>query len=322
MGLFASIKKRLTIQIVAIGLEEKKCNITVKQIKNSKELDSSQKSFDIKSKELLGKEVVDYLNDLQSSNEQTYVSLFLNTLGQGVVSGCEDGDFDKLGIESDSIKRICVDNNFSVYASLIDLKWIHGIFQNVGLDYIYSPFLVLNRCIKESKQNDAVLYILRTNNGMTLMVKNSKKLLYGSFFNIAKEANMLHEDFDDLDDDAKFEDELLEEIEIDDDFTNDDVNEIDDVMDFMEESEISHNLPVDDTRFIKYLTISLKEFYESDLYESEFITKIEIYNASLDISKELIKHLEDDLLLEINVNSVDLLDIVAQLAKKEIYLNA
>jgi hypothetical protein len=311
------------MQIIAISLHERVCSVTVKQIKNSKELSKSKKNFDIKSKDFLSKELIHYLNDLQDSIEQTYVSLFLNTLGQGVVSGCTKSDFDRLGVEIDDVKHVCIDGRFSAYASFIDIKWINKVFQSVGLDYIYSPFLVLNHSIGESIDRGVILYLLHSENGLTVMIKEGKKLLYGSFFNIAKEDDLLYEDFGDLgleEDDAKFDDELLEEIEIDEKFDND-IQDIDDVMDFSDDTEIIHHLSQRDARFIKYLGISLKEFYESDLYESEFITKIKIYDSA-NIHENIIKYIEDDLLLETEINKIDLHDCIIELSKKEIYKNA
>jgi hypothetical protein len=322
MGLFNSIKKMITIQFIAITLEEKRCVIVVKHIKKSKEIATETKIFKIENKDRLDKKVVEYLNELQEATEQTYISIFLNTLGQGAVSGCGIEKLETAGVEVDSVKHVCIDNEFSVYASLTDIKWINGIFSKVGLDYIYSPFLVLNHCIDKFNHKDVVLYILHTNNGLTLMVKKGQKFLYGTFFNIAKEKNALNEDFDSFSSDD-MDDDFMEEIEIDEDFGSDEVYEMaemNDVMDFKEGLDIIHSLSPQDSRVIKYLNLSLNEFYDSSLYESEFITKIKIYDAADEsINEDIIKYIEEDLLLETGIKKINLADKMIEISQKEIY---
>ncbi len=322
MGLFSSVKKRLTIQLIGICLEEDRCNIQVERFKNSKLTYSNRKSFLIESKEFLSKEIVNYLNTLQSEHEQTYVVLFLNTLGQGAVSGCGEDIYKKFSIDKSGVKRICIDNDFTIYASLIDINWVDKIFKKVGLDFIFSPFLILNAYIKQDSDNDGVkLYILNTNNGLTIIIKDNSRFLYGSFFNIAKEPNLLHEDFNNIDDDTaiNLEDELLvEDFDIDVDDVGDDIQELSDEASDIDSSEFDYSrLTGKDLRFVKYLDSSLKEFYNSELYDSQFITKIKIYDDA-GISKDVIDHIENDLLLDTSAENINLLNMVIKVAKDEV----
>lgn len=187
MGLFSSVKKRFIIQLVGVALLENSCKVYVKKIKNSKVIYRAKKSFDIKSKDKLSTEVINYLNTLQEEHEQTYVALFLNTLGQGAIPGCHTGAYEKFGVDKQNVKSICIDNEFTIYASFIDIHWADKIFQKVGLDFVFSPFLILNYFAQKEISDDEVkLYILNTHNGLTIMIKRGKKLLYGSFFNVAK----------------------------------------------------------------------------------------------------------------------------------------
>jgi len=324
MGLFNSVRKHFIIQLIGVTLLENSCKIYVKKIKNSKVIYRSKKSFDIESKDQLSVKVINYLNTLQEEHEQTYVSLFLNTLGQGAISGCNTGAYEKFGVDKKNVKSICVDNEFTIYASLIDIHWVDKIFQKVGLDFIFSPFLILNNFAKKdiSDDREVKLYILNTYNGLTIMIKQDKKLLYGSFFNIAKEENLLHEDFDGSDSSVEInlEEELFEEFDEDDEL--EEMQDLDDGSDFSDESDIddgdlqSHMSQMD-ARLVKYIDASLKEFYYSDLYESAFISKVKIYDDA-GMNKEVIRHIENELLLDISAENISILDIIIDIAEEEV----
>lgn len=319
MGLFNSVRKRFIIQLVGVALLEHSCKIYVKKIKNSKVIYRSKKSFDIQYKEQLSAEVINYLNALQEEHEQTYVALFLNTLGQGAISGCSTGAYEKFGVDKKNVKSICVDKEFTIYASLIDIHWVDKIFQKVGLDFIFSPFLILNNFAKnETTEDDEVkLYILNTYNSLTIMIKRGKKLLYGSFFNIAKEENLLHEDFENVNSssDINLEEEIFEEFDEDRDFELEEMQELDDGSD--DDGDLQSRLSQMDARLVKYLDASLKEFYNSDLYESAFISKVKIYDDS-GMNEEVIRHIENELLLDTSAENISILDVILDIAEEEV----
>jgi hypothetical protein len=327
MGLFSSVKKRFVIQLIAVVLEEKQCKIYVKKIKNLKEIHIERKSFDIDSKEQLTPQIINYLNSLQDMHEQTYVALFLNTLGQGAISGCNTGAYEKFGVDKKSVKSICVDNRFTIYASLIDINWVDKIFKNVGLDFIFSPFLVLNSFIKKDSdtltKDEIRLYILNTNNGLTIMIKQRAKLLYGSFFNLAKEENLLYEDFEsgDSSDVDNLEEELFDEFDIDED--NQEVAEMQEFDDSIvfDDEDMQSGLSQKDMRFVKYLDASLKEFYNSDLYESSFISSVKIYDDA-GINEDVIRYIEDELFLDISTENINILEAVCEIAEEEVISHA
>ncbi len=324
MGLFSSVKKHFLIQIIGIVLEEDKCGIYVKKIRNEKVIYSNIKYFNLESKDNLTKEIISYINALQSEHEQTYVALFLNTLGQGAICGCGKDAFEKFGVDSKSVKGVCIDKEFTIYASVIDINWADKVFKKVGLDFIFSPFLILNSYAKKDiNTNEVKLYILNTNNGLTMMIMSGKKFLYGSFFNVAIEEDVLLEDFESASSEALSVDdeEIFEELDfdgVDDDDTPS--MSIDEVADY-EEVILQNTLSEKDARFVRYLDISLKEFYSSDNYDSEFVSSVKIYDCAA-MNEDVIKHIEDELLLGISAENINLLEAVVEISKKEVLSNA
>ncbi len=336
MGLFKAIKKQMTNQFIAVIIYENSCSVKVKRIKKAEVLLEEVKEFELYSRDRLSKDVVTYIQVLQEEVEQTYIVLFLNSYGQGVVPSCLKSDYKKYHIDYNNVKEICIDKKYSIYASLIDIKWAEKLFVDTGIDFIFSPFLILDSLIKketvEEKQS-VTLYMMNCVNSITVMIFKGTHLLYGAFINIAKEEDLLSSDYesDDLAGDS-LEDEMLEEIDLD--LEMEENPEILDILDDVQSDEkqlqgsnindgveVGQRLFGQDLRLVKYFDASLREFYENELYESDFITAVKIYD-SCDLSKEVISYLKEQLLVDIETESIDIHEQLLKLAMQERDINA
>ncbi len=326
MSLLKSLKNRLVYQFIAIVLYETSCNIKVQRLKNNKIIFEEEKSFTLASKETLDNSILDYLDTLQKAVEQTYLILFLNTHGQGAVPSCAKSMYEKFHIDFDSVKHVCINNQYSIYASLIDIKWVEKIFDKSGLDFIFSPFLVLNELVQTfQRSTQTTLYLLSNINSMTIMIFKGKEFLYGTFVNIAKEEDLLDSGFEnDTFSNSEMEDEMMDEIDLD-----IEIDDSEDILDILESQpnkidadeekivKIQNKLFGQDLRFVKYLDASLREFYDSDLYVSDFVSKVIVFDASK-LNKDVITHLEDELLVDIEVVPTSIDKILIELSKKEV----
>ncbi len=319
MSLFSSVSKRITRQYIAIIVEEHRCRIRQKIVKNTKVLYVEEHSFDIPSKDDLGPEVVAFLNTLQEEYDNTYIALFLNTLGQGIIPVCDENLLEKFHIDKKSIKTICVENRFMMYATQIDIKWADKLFENIGLDFVFSPFLILDYFIQKEDvvAGLVTLNILNTGNAITIMISKDGRLLYGSFFNVAKDENLLYTDYSE-------EEESFDEIDLDDD---EDV-EMDEIGNISDNSNFVSNvlreqaaLGAQDERTIKYLSAALREFYSNDLYESEFINQAKIYDGA-GIHEGVMAYIENELLLDTSAVNISVRDAIVALSEKEVLSNA
>ena len=321
MSLFNSLKKRLTNQFLAVIVYEDSCNIKQKIVKNSKLLHKEEFNFDIKSKDDLGGKVINFINTLQEEHDNTYIALFLNTLGQGIIPICDENALSKFNVDHKNVKSICKDNRFLMYATLIDVKWADKLFQRTGLDFVFSPFLVLDFFIKKAMKKESynkeevVLYILNTNNALTLMIQKGDTLLYGAFFNIAKGEDLLYTDYsDDVEDDT-----VMDELNLDDisDLEMDDILDVSNQSNFVTNILQSNaNISEEDERIIKYLNSSLKEFYSNKLYNSEFITAARIYD-DVGINEGVMKYIENELLLDTSAENISVSDVILELSMQE-----
>ena len=327
MGLLTAIKKRLTNQYISVIVVEDACFAKVKKIKNGEVLLEEERRFDLSSREQLSSEVVTWLQTLQDEVEQTYIAVFLNSYGQGVVPSCLKSDYEKFHIDYDEVRDICVDKRYSVYASNIDIQWMEKIFSKTGIDFLFSPFLVIENLIhKEPLKKGIVLYMLAGITSIAVMIFDGKTLLYGTFINIAKEEDLLTTDFEEDEEEDLSDDNIFDEIDLD-----MELEESADIADILESAEhgivekvekdvevasAKNRLFGQDLRLVKYFDASLREFYESPLYRSDFVTEVKIYDA-VRLNPEIIDYFKEQLLVHVTVESVDILEELIQMARAE-----
>ncbi|RUM65765.1 MAG: hypothetical protein DSZ06_04515 [Sulfurospirillum sp.] len=322
MSLVNALKKRLVHQFISVIVYEESCNIKQKVIKGAKVIHKEEFNYDLKSKDELGAKIINFINSLQDEYDNTYISLFLNTSGQGVIPGCDSSKLELYSIDQKSVKAICKDKRFLMYSTHIDINWADKLFAKTGLDFIFSPFLILDFYFqkdmkKESfNKDDVILYILYSKNSVTMMIMQNDRLLYGSFFNTTKEEDLLNIDYSTASDSTIDE---MEELDLD----NIDELGMDDILDVGNDSNFANSLLEDsfdlseaDERVIKYIDTSLKEFYDNDLYESQFIVGTKIYD-DCGINDGILKHLENELLLDTNAENISISDAVLELSIKE-----
>ncbi len=329
MGLLKAIKKRITTQYVAVIVLEDSSLVKVKRFKNGALLFEEEKRFLIPSKEQLSKEAVAYIAALQEQFERTYIALFLNSHGQGIVPSCEKSAYEKFHIDYAHVKDICIDGRYSIYASDIDIKWSQKVFAKIGLDFLFSPFLILDSLRKKEKPQEGVaLCMLVGYNSMAIMILRQQQLLYGTFVNYAREEDLLSSGFqeDEIELEEDVDGDIFDEIDLD-----LEMEESEEIADILEDvgNEIVQKVERDtgnvtvknrlfgqDLRLVKYFDASLREFYESDMYESDFITSVRIFDGAK-LNADVIASLQEQLLVEIEIVPVLLLDELLNLAKEE-----
>lgn len=331
MSFLKTVKKFFAHQFISVMIEENECKIKCKTIKKDKTIWNDEVSFIMDNNDTLSLDTIDYLNRLQKNNKNSYISVFQNSLGQGVIPTCDEKAFKNYNVDHKNIHNICTNGKYTIYTSLIDLKWIKNIFSKTGLDFTFSPFMILNFLLKDDlKKNQVQLFVLNTNDSMTLVVFKGEALLFGSFFNIAKEENLLYTNYEEelsggsetlssLDLTKEVEsDELIENLdELD---VIDDMEEIDNYLqegsNVQDKSDETIRFFERDERFIKYLNASLKDFYSNELYASDFVENIKIFDHDT-ISEDILLYVKNDLFLEVEVEKIDVRDIMTTLAIEE-----
>jgi len=344
------VQKFLSNIFITIVQEASEWIIYSKVIKNGKVQNKFTKNFDLAQEDgTISNLMSEYLLKLQNEYSFSYISLFLDSMGQGAICGQDAIAFEKNSIDIKSVTSLSIDNKWSVYASFIDLNWIKKIFSEVGIDFIYSPFLVLNSLLKAEKiKTEPTIYILNHQNSISISIFEKGDLQFGAFFRTVSDDGLISNDAQEEEDweNEKEEEGIdnlidLEDIGDDEISSFDDLDELDDMSE-LEDSEYGEEFldvtPKDndlghlkeeekeedlelfgrDILLYKYLTSSLKEYYRNPIYNSNFIEKLVLYDG-YEVSADLINMFEDELFMDVEINKVNIHETVSSMSLKEAF---
>ena len=340
MALTKVFQKYLSNIFISIVQQENEWVIYSKILKNGAIKDKLTEKFESKDHDNIPKKMQKYLEKLQADYNFAYTALFLDSMGQGALSGTTAKDFEKHSVDMKSVSCFAVDNAWTLYASFIDINWAKKLFENVGLDFIYSPLMVQHTLIKSQKLKEKpTLFILNHEDSVTISIYENTNLLFGSFFKTTTDDNLDDGDEEDWDNakeekgvedlvelDTMYDDEMGALEELDDLATDEESTDFEDVesnetdLGHFEDDENSDNSDLElfgrDVIVYKFLVSSLKEFYKNPIYKSNFIDTIVIFDG-YEMSSELIDMIENDLLMDIEMNKININETVCDMSIKE-----
>lgn len=357
MKLIDSLQSKLVDYIkkvhVAIAFDEGKFYIKTKIIgKNGTA--TEEKVYD-QVGEKMPPIMIKYINGIQKRYSYTYTSTLLSTINAGSIHGCEDDDYRKMHIETDSIVRVCVDKQWSAYSSTYAIDELKQYFSDVGgIDYIFPQELVIKYLLQDEVIEGQNIYILTTGTYAVVTVFSHEGLLFSSHFiykedeeNVGLDEDMEHlGEMSDMIEDAEKESEEIEEVlqleDIDDNDIFDggleDLDELDDIDagDFDDvggmDEEMEEELELEeeggsealftkkDQLLCEFLHNSIEDFYKNSFYKSEFVKRAKIFDAcrpGVTTGEMLHQYIGDDLMLECDLEKVDLGDILTEISIME-----
>ena len=288
---------------------------------------------------------LDMLSYIEYFTKETpffYVAILDNSISQGCIPVCSKNEIAYFHDMSTSEYK-CFDKKWTYYTSTNHLYEIEKSYEKVGLDFIYSPFVVLHFFFKDKINSSLALFILIEEEAISLSVFNKSELLYGEYIDInielpseellllddleVDEINIHEEETIDLDD--------LDSIDEIDDFGDiADLDSIEEIEEFAEskdveeelaetEEEMEHaleeepdGLNEDYQRFV-LIQSAINEFYKNEKFTSEFIENTYIADA-IGVSRDLKKYLEEEMFLNVYVRHINLAHEVCSLAKMEL----
>ncbi len=343
MPLTKVIQKYLSNLFVTIVQNGSSWTVYSKIIKNKKIKSKTTKNFEITVPNEIPQKMKNYLEEIQLEYNFTYIALFLDSMGQGAIYGVEAEDFVKNSVDLKNVSHIAIENSWSVYASFIDINWVKKIFSDVGLDFIYSPFVIQYMLIKKDKpKTRPTLYILNHQDSIAVSVFDGFTLKFGAFFRTTTDDNLSSG----VDDDWENEEEIdsVENLVELDSIEDEDIGGVEDLedldkLDSLEDKDVDFedvdekNKDLDsfddedkedlelfgrDVLVYKYLKTSLQEYYKNPIYESNFLDTVVIYDG-FEISSELIDMIENELFMDLELHKIDLVEVINEVAIKEVF---
>ena len=306
---------------------------------NDKVVSSDEESFAVT---YLDTDMYEYISTAIKESPFYYISILDNSLSQGAVPTCDKSKIVHFHDITESEHK-CYKDMWTYYTDKSDIFNIEKAFEKVGVDFIFSPFIVLANFFKDKIDTQLATFILIEDNFISLSIFDKSELLYAEHLDmsIALENEELLIDEQDVDEIDLDDDE--DSIDLDDIDALDDVDELDDFgdiadLDSIEEiDEFSEAKDIEEELFeqeedysesesdgfnedyqrFSLIQSSINRFYQNDKYKSEFVENIYIAD-SVGVSPDLKRYLEEEMFLNVYIRHVDLCAEVCEVAKMEL----
>jgi len=265
---FSSNKK----QYINILKQNKQLNLNYAILQDQKILKQEQSSFLIVDNNM-PQDALFKLDTLQKNLPYTYItSLFEGDRQQVILTK----DIDVVGY--DSIK---LDNRYSVVVPKNELTTAARYFVNSGIDYIVSPFTILNEYAQDSSVKNS-LNVLIYNNVVYVMILNDLKM-------IVQCAIKSLTPFDQVSDKSFSDDEIVDQ----------------------KLYEEVHFLEIQ-----QFLNDIVQEYYTQNS-DVEFLEQVKILYTLRPLSDEQINSLYETIMVDVNYESINIEQYLFKLTQKE-----
>ena len=316
-------------------------------------IESVERTFDTIT---LDKKMFEFIDYYVKKTPYFYISLLDTSHIQGAVPTCSNNRVSEF-IDINETNYICYEDSWTYYTSKSGLKDLQTIYAKIGLDYVLSPFVILNIFFKNKIDSYMGMYILIENNTVLITIFDNSTLLYGTCLEINHSSES-----DDLiiDDDLELEDDdeninlndidVLDDIDgldsLDDMDSLDDIDSLDDFGDIEDLDSFDDINDFDDDKDIEEELIEELELGESDVSDKKnnsFTGDYHIFSIiqravndfyqdkkyksefiesvyiadALGVSGDLKKFLEEEMFLSVYIRQINLPMELCTLAKME-----
>ena len=331
---FSTLYTKVFVNII---INRSETHVYIEVCNNKKIIDEAQEIFPTHS---LSVNMYDFIDKYISETPYFYISFLDTSASQGALPTC---DTKKMSIYRDmsSFKYLCYQNKWSYYTSEIDLNLLQQNYEKIGIDFIFSPYVVLANFFKDKINSALAMFILIEDNYLSLAIFDHGELLFAEYLDMEH-----HKDFDDLaieslDEDISEELDLdgsidLEEIGAIDDMDDlDDLGDIEDldsfeeIEDFSEDKEVEQDIVEqdhsadnekgfnEDYQRFSLIQNSINHYYKDPKYNSKFIESVYIADG-IKVSNDLKRYLEEEMFLGVYIRNIDLSVEICEHAKAEL----
>lgn len=328
--MFGKLKKLLYTEVyINIISDLKNTTIYVEEIYSTSKSKHYEETFDTSEKA----KIESFISKMVKRSPFHYISVLDTSVFQGATPTCKSSEMSSY-CDMGAVSHICYSKQWGYYTSKMDVLDYKKKYQKIGIDYLFSPFLLLVNFFKDKIEEELSLFILISNDFISLCVFSNSNLVFAQQIDMDNEDEFqdtilpdedLDEDtltidgvnidlenidvndgMDDLSDLDDFDDiEDLDTFDEMDEFSQDDEVEIGDSVEDEVVSAEDHSGFGDNYHRFSLIQSAIKKFYTNDLFKSDFIQKVYIAD-SVGINNELKKFLEEEMYLSVFTRKIDL----------------
>lgn len=104
----------------------------------------------------------------------TYMTLLDSEAKQGLLVKCKEAE----GVELSSVEKLCVDQRWGIYMSKDDLFEAQKRYNNIGLDFLFSPYTLLYNFFQKKIEKSDGLYIMLTDEMIVSAVFKNNTMIF------------------------------------------------------------------------------------------------------------------------------------------------
>ena len=329
---------------IAIIVLEEGHEVVVLTVKNKKTIDLIRHHFEGDSSSIA---MNNFIKEKSNISPFFYTSILNQYPNQGAYDGCIKSNEKSVGI-----KVLCRDQQWTQYASREDLANLEKSYSNIGLDFIFSPFSLIEYYFADKIKSGLALYAFGMPNLFSVAIFDEGKLEYAYHYTptnsdlmeaeedaeaLTFSSPLIEEEEEEEDSIVRLDD--LEDLDLMDDLDSlgdlDDLDEFSDSSEFSEDSLTPEEKRVDKENGIvlikgeldrsneeysrfEWIQKTLERFYASEQCQNRFIETVCIADSGSG-GDELKRYLEEELFLNVLIRHVDVgvgINALAQLEEE------
>lgn len=280
-----------------------------------------------------------------------YVALLNTEHKQGALPGCSHHSVEDLEYISGA-KTLCRNEKWLLYSSLRELDSLQENYKKVGLDFIFSPFSILEHFFADKIEGGFALYALALKDSFAVAIFENGKLEYAHYYPThekntasledetgtnANEFSVGIKEVDESERSISLDDiESLDDLDILDELDNlsniEDLDSLDEIAEFTEDEDIFEEKRKESSRgddikqqmdrfnndYYRFELIqrTLIRFYGGVYCNDRFVETIYVADG-YGSGTELKRYLEEELFLNVLIRHIDVADEVIALAMLE-----
>lgn len=345
----SEVFERLYLKVyVGIVIMPERVDVVIELVKGEKVQERITESFERETRHIrLQKFIRPYLDETPFH----YIAYLSPIEVQGALPTCVKREALQF-VDLSTAVTLCQDRRWMVYADKPSLDSFKEEFRAIGVDLIFSPFLVIRHFFHDKVSGEHALFVLTEDETISVCVFDKGELLFAQHMvmgEAVEDALMLEVD-DGIPDELDLgleEEELDEGIDLDDIEAIEDLDGLDDLKDIedldsleeieefsdeitlaVDESDKERSTPMDDAKStldafdldlkrFGMIQGALQHFYSDAKFKSHFIESVYVADGC-DVSPELKNYLEEELFLKVYIRRIDLAAEIVDLAKIEV----
>ncbi|AFI04263.1 hypothetical protein [Helicobacter cetorum] len=312
------LKEKLFSQVyISVNADKNDLSIQVLRIKNSQVKEKFYKTFETKNGEIPAQAL-----KMVRAYAKKYPYTYFSAMSKAKEVLCEKSVFEQLRLENlkEDYKVCEINEKYCVYIESKDFLKDAKRFKIQGIDYLFSPFSIIYRFVRDSLESKPLLYLLMERSRFYFLIANNKEIFLAKsvFLEEQPESFLQSEQDESMEMKNEMIEMFLSEIQDDIDNLEEAIN-----LDGVQENNTQGN-EEDAQSLIDNLTNipiiadilqeSLRNVYSSK--DIDFVEKVVLLD-SCQIHQKALSHLEEHLMIEVTKLTFSLVGQLNMLARIE-----